>query len=127
MHVVGSVKGHPEMIWATFEHQSNSPNLAYNYIDKSGKTNTVSADTGNHWLLNSNSADIVYNKSHMTYKKDTIVVTLSNTISPSNTKRVHAFGNIDTISDANSQIIAFNNSSRNQLISGDVRKNYIFI
>src|SRR5215470_1783594 len=25
MHVVGSTKGHPEMIWATFEHVGNSP------------------------------------------------------------------------------------------------------
>lgn len=26
MHVVGVVKGHPEFIWATFEHLSNAPN-----------------------------------------------------------------------------------------------------
>lgn len=25
-HVVGRVEGHPEMVWATFEHQSNAPN-----------------------------------------------------------------------------------------------------
>jgi len=138
MHVVGSVKGHPEMIWATFEHRHNSPNLTYDYIDKNGKTKTVSADTGNDWLLNSNSADIVYNKSHMTYKKDTIVATLNNTISPSNTKRINAFGvayNNNTrpnnenksTSASNSQIIAVNNTVRDQLIVGDVRKNYIFI
>lgn len=127
MHVVGSVKGHPEMVWATFEHQSNSPNLAYNYIDKNGKTKTVSANTGNHWLLNSKSKDTMFNKMYMTHQNGTITATKNNIISPSNTKRVHAFGNIDTISEANSQIISFNNSARNQLISGDIRKNYIFI
>jgi len=26
MHVVGSTAGHPEMVWATFEHVSNTPN-----------------------------------------------------------------------------------------------------
>ena len=50
MHVVGSVKGHPEMIWATFEHRHNSPNLTYDYVDENGKTKTVGADTGNHWF-----------------------------------------------------------------------------
>jgi len=30
-HVVGSVKGHPEMIWATFEHMDNAPNGDYTY------------------------------------------------------------------------------------------------
>jgi hypothetical protein len=29
MHVVGSTKGHPEMIWATFEHIGNAPNDDY--------------------------------------------------------------------------------------------------
>ena len=83
MHVVGSVKGHPEMIWATFEHRHNSPNLTYNYVDENGKTKTVVADTGNHWLLNSKSTDIVYNKSHMNYE--------NNTIENSNNAHVHIY------------------------------------
>jgi hypothetical protein len=32
MHVVGSVKDHPEMVWATFEHIDNVPQNAYVYI-----------------------------------------------------------------------------------------------
>lgn len=138
MHVVGSVKGHPEMIWATFEHRHNSPNLTYSYVDENGKTKTVSADTGNHWLLNSKSTDIVYNKSHMNYKNNTIVANSNNTISPSNTKRINAFGvaydnsespnnENKSTAESNSQIIAVNNTVRDQLIAGDVRKNYIFI
>lgn len=138
MHVVGSVKGHPEMIWATFEHRHNSPNLTYDYVDENGKTKTVSADIGNYWLLNSKSTDIVYNKSHMNYENNTIVAKSNNTISPSNTKRINAFGvaydnnakpNNENKSSAesNSQIIAVNNTVRDQLIAGDVRKNYIFI
>jgi hypothetical protein len=138
MHVVGSVKGHPEMIWATFEHRHNSPNLTYDYVDKNGKTKTVVADTGNHWLLNSKSTDIVYNKSHMNYENNTIVAKSNNTISPSNTKRINAFGvaydnkakpnnENESTAESNSQIIAVNNTVRDQLIAGDVRKNYIFI
>ena len=30
-HVVGTVNGHPEMVWATFEHTDNAPDAAYNY------------------------------------------------------------------------------------------------
>ena len=32
LHVVGSVKGHPEMVWATFEHIDNAPQNNYVYI-----------------------------------------------------------------------------------------------
>jgi hypothetical protein len=126
MHVVGSVKEHPEMIWSTFEHQSNSPNLEYSYLDGAGKTQTNLPDTLSNWLFNSKSTDKVYNKSHMKYEKENIIATKNNTISPSNTVRIHAFGNDDFDAEANSEIIAFNNSVRNQL-SGDVRENYIFI
>ncbi len=30
-HVVGTVNGHPEMVWATFEHNNNAPDAAYNF------------------------------------------------------------------------------------------------
>ena len=44
MHVVGSVAGHAEMIWATFEHFGNTPLAAYAYDSTSG-TKTVPAST----------------------------------------------------------------------------------
>ncbi len=31
MHVVGTVNGHPEMIWSTFEHVNNAPDNSYQY------------------------------------------------------------------------------------------------
>ena len=31
MHVVATVKGHPEMVWSTFEHNDNAPNNTYFY------------------------------------------------------------------------------------------------
>ncbi|PKU24055.1 hypothetical protein CWS72_13215 [Telmatospirillum siberiense] len=33
MHVVGSVAGHPEMIWATFETTFNAPDATYSYLN----------------------------------------------------------------------------------------------
>jgi hypothetical protein len=143
MHVVGSVKGHPEMIWATFEHRHNSPNLTYDYVDENGKTKTVGADTGNHWLLNSNTSDdrAYYNVSRMSLDHKGLITanqSQSSVIGSSNTKRINAFGvaydnkakpnnENKSTAESNSQIIAVNNTVRDQLIAGDVRKNYIFI
>ncbi len=36
LHIVGSVQGHPEMIWATFEHFGDTPNAAYSYTNTKG-------------------------------------------------------------------------------------------
>ena len=33
IHVVGSAAGHPEMIWATFEHVNNTRDTQYSYTD----------------------------------------------------------------------------------------------
>jgi hypothetical protein len=140
IHVVGSVQGHPEMIWATFEHQHNTPNLGYKYLDTNKLTKTRAADTGDNWLLNNKSTDTVFNISNMTYAKtdNAIEAVAGKIISASNTKRINAFGVAYDNDDApnnennstaasNSQIIAINNTVRDQLITGDVRKNYIFI
>jgi hypothetical protein len=34
MHVVGSVNNHPEMVWATFESNFNSPDATYSYLNQ---------------------------------------------------------------------------------------------
>lgn len=55
MHVVGTVDGHPEMIWATFEHVNNSPANAYTYNtnnDPTPGTNVQPYDSStNDWAL----------------------------------------------------------------------------
>jgi hypothetical protein len=38
MHVAFAVKGHPELIWATFEHVDNTPNAPYQYRTKHVET-----------------------------------------------------------------------------------------
>jgi len=138
MHIVGSAAGHPEMIWATFEHNNNAPNLAYEYLNSSNQTKTVQAETGNDWLLNNNSASNTYNKSHMKYSSTdgTIKATEGQTVSASNTKMINPFGvgkigvpnpENTTAAASNSQVISVNNSVLGKLIDGDMRKNYIFI
>lgn len=138
VHVVGSTSGHPEMVWATFEHKNNAPNFSYTYLDTNNKTVTVPADTGSNWLLNSNAADPNPNISHMTFDTLTgnIVSKKGYTISASNTTRTKPWGvSADMVPNAentsvaasNSEIISINNSIQSLLVGNDVRKNYLFI
>lgn len=135
MHIVGSANGHPEMIWATFEHKRNTPNDAYQYLTKDGKTETVLADEKGDWLLNANLKDST-NISHMVFSGDSIKGNNGHAITPSNTLRTKPWGsavdvkpNEEDASPAasNSEIIAINNAVISKLKGNDVRKNYIFI
>lgn len=138
MHVVGSVAGHPEMIWATFEHQKNSPNTAYSYRDINGKIKQLKADSGKDWLFNVNADDSTKNTQMMTVKNNTIVISSSDpeSIYKPDVKRIMAWGVAsDTIpnaedktpADSNSEIISINNTIRKMLVGNDIRKNYLLI
>lgn len=137
MHVVGSVAGHPEMIWATFEHEKNSPNSAYAYVDKNDKIKQVAADTGKGWLFNGNANDTTgpQNNQNMTVKDNTILITNPALKSPT-ARRIMAWGvasntppNAEdkTPAHSNSEIISINNAVRSMLVGKDVRKNYLLI
>lgn len=135
MHIVGSANGHPEMIWATFEHKRNTPNQAYQYLTKDGTIETVLEDGNNDWLFNSEPRAI-NNQSHMTFSGDSIIAKDLCEIAPSNTLRTKPWGSaVDvkpnpedaTPAASNSEIIAINNSVISKLKGKDVRKNYIFI
>ncbi|WP_310555612.1 hypothetical protein [Flavobacterium sp.] len=135
MHIVGSANGHPEMIWATFEHKQNTPNAGYQYVNDKGKTITVQSDKGNEWLLNNNINDSS-NVSHMTFKNDSIIANKNFTISPSCTVRTKPWGSSTDVkpnaentspADSNSEIISINNSVITKLKGNDIRKNYVFI
>lgn len=148
VHIVGTIDGHPEMVWATFEHVNNAPNLEYTYLDAENNTKTQAADTGNDWLLNGDSSDSNYNQSHMKFCNsnelnanncddlNSIFATKGNTISASNTTMTKPWGVANegapnaensTPAASNSQVISINNSVLGQLAEGDLRKNYIFI
>jgi len=138
IHVVGSVAGHPEMVWATFEHKSNSPNAAYQYINNNKQVQTVPADTGTHWLFNNNASapPSTFDSSHMQAQGDSIVAVPPYTISPSNTNIAFPWGTAlhnvpnqeDTSASAsNTEILSLNNAILGMLPGNDVRKNYLLI
>jgi hypothetical protein len=137
VHVVGSSNGHPEMLWATFEHFGNTPNASYQYTSKAGATITVPQNTSGTWTLTSSGATGPFNVAHANYlKAPAITAQPGLTISASDTLRQNAFGvaavgvpnqNDATPAIANTEVLALNNSVLGQLVTGDVRKNYFFL
>ncbi len=140
MHIVGSVAGHPEMVWATFEHRNNTPNASYSYLDSSGNVQVQPADTGSGWLLCNNAANGPYDTSHIAAGTKELGDTLAGknnfTISPSNTLRTKPWGVTEgtipnqenpSAAASNSQIISINNAIYNMLPGKDIRKNYFLI
>jgi hypothetical protein len=142
MHIVGSTSGHPEMVWATFEHHKNAPNAAYQYITTSKETKTVPAQGGKDWLLNTDAKDTAVNISHMKFYTDTVTNTayIKNTpgytISPSNTQKTKPWGvaysgqpNAEnpTAAASNTEILSINSSIQKLLPGNDVRKRYLLL
>jgi hypothetical protein len=140
IHVVGSTAGHPEMIWATFEHQSNMPNAAYTYINTNNVVTTVPQSTAGNWVFCANNAAAPFNAEHMSFNSPNIDANNAGgfTISPSNTIRWKSWGGAFDVSPnpiaqpaapstaaSNTEIIAMNNSVRAGLANGDMRANYI--
>src|SRR5712692_6317374 len=138
MHVVGSAKGHPEMIWATFEHFGNTPNATYAYNSTSGPK-TVTQNTSGSWVFCASGSGGPFNVMHMQtspFGSATIVPTPGHTISPSDTIRFKPWGGASnaspnpldfTVAASNTEIIAINNSVRGQLAAGDIRGNYFMM
>jgi len=139
MHVLGSAFGHPEMIWATFEHQSNAPNASYVYATTANTSVVHPADAcGGKWLLhdstclNENLNGLIATR---TNGLDTFQISRPLTIGPRNVRRQAPWGNFDpSPSNANSvaqntMVMSLNNSVRSQLaaLGNDVRTKYMFI
>jgi len=134
MHVVGSTAGHPEMIWATFEHIGNTPNGTYTYTNTSNAKVTVQQATAGTWLFSASNSAGPFNASHMLYNDPNIDAIAPFKVSPSDTIRWKAWGAAFGVSPnpidgsdtaSNTEIIAINNSVRGQLVGGDVRSSYI--
>jgi hypothetical protein len=142
MHVVGSVAGHPEMIWSTFEHVANTPAATYTYINASNATATVLQNAATlpvisgvsaPWVFSSTTATS-FNNPHMSFNSPPNIAG-NPTISPSDTIRWKAFGAATDVrpnpldastAASNSEIIAINNSITGMsAFSGDVRNNYV--
>jgi hypothetical protein len=137
MHVVGSTAGHPEMIWATFEHENNAPNATYNYNSTTGPK-SVNPNFSQAFLFCAASPDQAHlNEPHMQMgsgaQNGHIVAMSGFTVSPSNTIRSNAFGAAFGVgpnplgNDAfsNSELIKVNTDVRSALDPNDVRRRYI--
>ena len=134
MHVVGSAAGHPEMIWATFEHIDNTPNDAYSYRNSGGGTTSIAQNASGNWLFCAANSAGPFNVPHQLLSGDDIVAASPPApIGPDNIIRHKAWGAASDVAPnplkgtpaSNSEIISINNAVRAVLAVGDVRHNYI--
>jgi hypothetical protein len=139
VHVVGSAKGHPELIWASFEHVGNTANVAYDYKNLSGTTVTNPADAvsgSTSWLFTGltspvppfiagafagSNGSIVSNSIQPV--QGTSVLRLAPWGAPSNATPNPA---VSSVAQSNSEILSLNKDIHDQM-PGDVRSNYLFI
>src|SRR5437764_8726385 len=91
MHVVGSANGHPEMIWATFEHVDNTRNAAYTYNNAQGPTN-VQQDNGGTWLFSTTPPSANPNTSTIEVANNGIAATTAAGVVPADILRENAWG-----------------------------------
>ncbi len=130
IHVVGPVQGHPEMVWATFEHRSNAPDNTFYVTDKSGQTKQVPYNSSGAWSFMTNDgqqAGALAPQMKVDGATGNITATTGNTIRPNNVYRVMPWGNAPTVNSANnnSQLISLNGDIRSMLTKlRDVRSNY---
>jgi hypothetical protein len=128
MHVVGSTKGHPEMLWATFEHVRNAPAGAYTYRDLSGGTVTVPQDTSANWVFATSGAAAPFNQMRMRMgdeaSSDHIVAISPFAIGPSSILRTMPWGLPAGNANGNAEVISINQVVRSALHPADVRRNY---
>jgi hypothetical protein len=133
VHVVGSTAKHPEMVWATFEHINNTPNIAYTYASTSDPKTPRPADGAGNWLFSATGAASTNPGPRMRVDRQNpanIKAVGSGTIGPSNITRLKPWGT--AADDAqftanNTDVISINKSVGSFLLPGDVRKNYIMI
>lgn len=145
MHVVGSTAGHPEMVWASFEHQFNTPLAPYSYNSQSSGVVNVNPPVSGTWLFTSSTATAVqpltltnFNQAHMsltgpptppatTPPANSIQAVSPFTISPSDTLRLQPFGLDGANTSSNTEVLSTNNQVQAMLSPGDVRGNYFLV
>jgi hypothetical protein len=136
MHIVGSTgstnpsnpnHGHPEMLWATFEHLSNGPSATYNYAKTPSGTGTVPQNTTGSWVFTSNGAAGPFNPMHMQMGGsggDHVVSVSPFHIGPIDVLRTMPWGLPGANATGNAEVISINNTVRSLLDPADIRRNY---
>lgn len=118
-HIGGIVNGHPEMIWATFEHKRNAPNIPNNLpldqpvSDQDFTFYTANTLAGNCNLNYTSSNKLVLNEATQTLSPITQVC------------RQYQFGNAEGVNSKNDEHISEINTSANGFFAqDDIRRNY---
>jgi len=127
MHVVGSTLGHPEMVWATFEHLGNTPLATYSYNSATG-LQTVTQNTSGTWLFAANGSSGPFNVAHMFFTgppSNNIQANTGFTISPSDTLRSDPWGIDGGNAFSNTEVLSMNQHVRGMMATGDIRGNYV--
>lgn len=127
MHVVGSTKGHPEMLWATFEHVSNDPAAQYTYSKQPSGTTTVPQNTVGNWVFCASGSTGPFNqmRMHMGGPDFThIIANSGTTIGPSDIRRDKPWGLDGGNSNGNGEVISINHTVRSLLDPADLRRKY---
>jgi len=155
IHIVGSVKGRPEMVWASFEHIDNAPNDSFEYLAEDGSTNSYSNfDSGSgkptkDWLfmssnISKSSITLVPGKKFFSGSikaNNTVsggVISSSNEspISGQSVYRQFPWGTKSGVEPTppaesnkanNTDIISINQNVMSQLAEGDLRANYFLL
>lgn len=140
MHVVGTVKGHPEMVWATFEHRSNAPDDTYfvslNQPFIGPSSVPVPFNSSGKWNFmqtNGTKDGALAAQMKIDDKTGNVVATEGNAIRPNNTYRVNPWGSLPEPASANNntQLVTLNANIdymlQNTPTGKDVRSNYIQI
>jgi hypothetical protein len=147
VHVVGSVAGHPEMVWSTFEHVGNTPNVSYVFDNPSGTQTTQPADPVNSttkWLFcgatspPSNGTTMEFTPNAVVSSSPTGVkaTTTSASVQGTSVLRLAPWGApdnqtpnplINSVAASNTQIISLNNDIHSQMNAADVRNQYLFL
>ncbi|QQO16058.1 hypothetical protein JJB99_07860 [Bradyrhizobium diazoefficiens] len=129
IHIVGSTLGHPEMLWATFEHINNAPNPQYTFTTTSGTVGTQPADGPSGWVLSSTGAAAANpNNQRIIPNGTTLGVVPGQTIGPSDIVRIAPWGtaaNDPNFTANNTDIVSLNHNVMGLLAAGDVRRNYL--
>ena len=138
MHIVGTVKDHPEMVWATVEHIDNAPDTSYSYINSENEVAYVKPEqTSRSWTFSpktmatgvgykdynvetvvTKNGNLIANPGH-TLDDATVAVQLNPRGSPSSDSSVGAQD-----PENNSELISLNNDVMGMLDSDDPRSNY---
>jgi hypothetical protein len=128
LHIVGSTAGHPEMLWATFEHLANDPAAAYTYAKIPSGTTTIPQNTIGNWVFCANGSAGPFNTKHMQMGSGAtaghIIRIGSFTISPSDVRREMPFGLPGSSAVGNAEVLSINHTVRSLLDPADIRRKY---